>query len=235
MNEHKLVLIPGQLSTARMWLPVAAALQNRAAVSIADQNRAGADNVADIARDVFAQCPPRFALAAHGMSGFIAFEMLRQDPSRITALTLAGTLAPADNEAQTARRQRYLELVRAGKFAEIIDERIPVVVHPARRGSAEVEGVVRQMAIDTGAETFVRQTRAIMGRPDSRPTLATIGCPTVLVWGRQDGMATEAHQAEMHQSIRGASLEVLEDTGHFCSLERPAKVAEIIGRLLESI
>lgn len=235
MNECNLVLIPGQLSTRQMWLPVAAALQRTATVSIVDQNRAGADNVTDIARDVLAQCPPRFALAAHGMSGFIAFEMLRQDPSRITALALLGTLAPADNQAQTARRQRYLELVDAGKFAEIIDERVPVVVHPSKRGSEQVEAVVRQMALATGAQTFVRQTRAIMGRPDSRPTLPLIECPTVLVWGRQDGMATEAHQAEMLQSIRGARLEVLEDTGHFCSLERPARVAEIISRLIESV
>jgi pimeloyl-ACP methyl ester carboxylesterase len=98
-----------------------------------------------------------------------------------------------------------------------------------------VVDVVRQMARDTGPATFARQTRAIMTRPDSRPTLAHITCPTVLVWGRQDGMATQAQQMELLNGIAGAWLETLEDTGHFTTLERPRETTQALRALLARV
>lgn len=225
-DKPSVVFLPGQLSTARMWLAQAEALAGVAEVQIADQNRA--DTIEGIAREVLAQCPSQFVLVAHGMAGFIAFEMLRREPWRFRGAALCGTLAAADNAAQTARRQRYLELVATGQFESIIAERIPVVLHPAHRTDSSLTGIVRDMALETGAARFVAQTRAIMGRPDSRDRLGEIRCPVLLIWGRQDGMATEAQQMEMLAAIPGARLQVLEDTGHFSMLERPAQVAEIL-------
>lgn len=234
MNDRvPLLLIPGQLSTDLMWLPQAAALADIAAITIADQNRA--ETIPSIAGSVLEQAPPRFVLAAHGMAGFIAFEMLRRAPDRVLGLALLDTLAPADNAAQTARRQRYLEQVAAGHFVDIVDERIPVVVHPSRIADPAVAGIVRRMAMDTGPARFAAQTRAIMGRPDSRPSLRDIRCATVLVWGRQDGMATHDHQQEMLAGIANARLAILEDTGHFTTLERPGDVARILRELIDGI
>lgn len=230
MPMNQLVFLPGQLSTARMWDQQAAGLSTCAEVRIASQN--GGDSIAVIADDVLRQIAGTFILVAHGMAGFVAFEILRRSPERVLALALLDTLAPADNAAQTARRQRYLEMVAAGRFGAIIDERIPVVVHPSRLADPAVTGVVRAMAEATGPEVFAQQTRAIMGRSDSRPSLGHIRCPTVLIWGRQDGMATEAHQQEMLSAIPNARLEVLEDTGHFTTLERPAEVTRILEQLV---
>jgi pimeloyl-ACP methyl ester carboxylesterase len=74
-----------------------------------------------------------------------------------------------------------------------------------------------------------------MGRPDSRPSLRDIRCATVLVWGRQDGMATHDHQQEMLAGIANARLAILEDTGHFTTLERPGDVARILRELIDGI
>ena len=81
--------------------------------------------------------------------------------------------------------------------------------------------------------TFLRQQRAIMARADSRPSLAAIACPTLIVWGRQDGITTKAHQQEMAAAIPGARLEVVEDCGHLATLEKPHTVSRILGGWLE--
>jgi pimeloyl-ACP methyl ester carboxylesterase len=91
------------------------------------------------------------------------------------------------------------------------------------------------MAAETGAATFLRQQRAIMGRADSRPSLSAIACPTLLIRGAQDGITTEAHQQEILAGVPGARLELIEDCGHLPTLERPLTTNRILGDWLSSI
>jgi pimeloyl-ACP methyl ester carboxylesterase len=188
----------------------------------------GHDTVRDLARATFEAAPARFALVAHGMAGFVAFEMQRQQPERIERMVLMSTLAPADTPKQTARRESYLRLVEQGRYDDVIEERIPMLVHPDRVGDGPLIGDLRQMARDIGAEDFVRQQRAIMSRPDSRSGLAAISCPVLLLYGRFDAITTWEHQHEMLGAIPDVRLEVVGDSGHMLPLERPDKVNALL-------
>lgn len=213
-----IVLLSSQLLTADLWAPQLAAWSGRD-VRVADN--AAADTIAGIAAALLADAPDRFALAAHGMGGFVAFEVLRQQRERVTKLALLSTLAPADGPAQTARRQGYIDLVEAGRFDQVIEERIPMLLSPARRDDPALLAAARKMAADTGADTFLRQQRAIMGRIDSRPSLAAIAAPTLILWGDADGIGTRGQQEEMLALIPDATLEVLPGVGHLLTLEAP--------------
>jgi pimeloyl-ACP methyl ester carboxylesterase len=192
------------------------------------------DTMHDLARATFGVSPPRFSLAAHGMAGFVAFEMLRQQPERIERLVLISTLAAADTPKQTARREGYLLLVEQGRYDDIIEERIPMLVHPDRAMEAALTGDLRQMARDTGPEAFKRQQRAIMSRPDSRPGLRAITCPVLLIHGRADAIASWEHQQEMLDVLPDARLETVEDSGHMIPLERPKKVTAVLRDFLSA-
>lgn len=225
-GKAPVVLLPGQLCTELLWQPQMDALKDVSDPRMIVLDRH--DTVAGMAQDVLDRSPERFALAAHAMGGFVAFEILRRAPERVTRLALLSTLAPADTPKQTVRREGYLRLVEQGKFDEIIEERIPMLVHPDRVADDALCGMLRKMASDTGAERFQRQQRAIMSRPDSTPSLSAIRCPTLIVYGRADGITTLAHQEEMLAGIPGARLEIVEDSGHMLTLERPAKVNALL-------
>jgi len=75
--------------------------------------------------------PPLFTLIAHAMGGFVAFEVMRRAPERVARLALLATLATADGPAQTARREGYIRLVEQGRFEQVAEERIPMLVAPA--------------------------------------------------------------------------------------------------------
>ena len=220
------VLVSGQLLTAACWAPQIAALSPDFDIRIADHGRD--DSIGAMAARLLAEMPERFDLVAHAMGGFVAFEVLRRAPQRVRSLALLSTLAPADQPAQTERRQGYIRLVEAGRFDAVVEERVPILLHPARREDEGLLAVVRRMAQDTGAERFLGQQRAIMARADSRPSLPAIACPTLLIWGRQDGIATEAHQTEMLAAIPDCRLTVIEDCGHLVTLEKPATVNALL-------
>ena len=224
------VLIAGQLLTAELWAPQVEALGDRYALIIADQ--ASHDTIAGMAAAILSDAPERISVVGHAMGAFVAFEMLRQAPARVDRVVLMSTLASADGPAQTARREGYLRLVEAGRFDEVVEERLPILLSPRRRSDATLVAAARTMAAATGPNAFLRQQRAIMSRPDSRPSLAAIACPTLILCGRQDGIVTEDHQAEMRDTIPGARLEIVEDCGHLMTLEQPARVNALLAAFL---
>ena len=179
-----LLLVPGLLCSARLYAPQIAALWPHGPVMVADHRRD--DDIAALAAHILADAPPRFALAGLSFGGYIAFEMMRQAPERILKLALLDTAARPDTPEQTATRKTQISMVQAGRFGEIPDMVMPRYLHRARQNDAEMTGLVRQMCAETGPDAFVRQLHAIMSRPDSRPTLASIRCPTLVLVGDGD-------------------------------------------------
>jgi pimeloyl-ACP methyl ester carboxylesterase len=89
------------------------------------------------------------------------------------------------------------------------------------------------MAEDVGPEAFVRQQTAIIGRPDSRPTLTTISCPTLVLLGEQDQLTPLDRAVEMAHGIRGAELVTVPECAHLSTLEQPRVVTRALLDWLE--
>ena len=217
-----LLLVPGLGCTARLYEPQVAALADLAETHVVDHG--SRDTIAGIAAAALSTAPARFALAGLSMGGYVAFEMMRQAPERITRLALLDTMARPDSPAILERRHRHLGLLADGRYPEVIEALLPVLVHPDRLQDEALVAVVREMAGDTGAERFARQLRAIMGRADSRPTLAAIRCPTLVLVGDEDALTPPELAGEMHDGISGSRLVVVPDCGHLSTIERPEAV-----------
>lgn len=189
MNDpHPLILVPGLLCSARLYVPQIAALWSHGPIIVADHRRDA--DMAAVAKRILSDAPPHFALAGLSMGGYIAFAMMRLAPERITRLALLDTSARPDFPEQTAGREKFIAMAQAGKLNEVVTTLTPRFLHPSRHQDEALVRTVREMADDTGPEAFVRQQRAIMSRPDSRPLLASIKCPTLVVVGEGDELTT---------------------------------------------
>src|SRR4051794_15585828 len=186
MNDGMpILLVPGLAGSPRIYAPVVPALWRFGPVTVANHIRD--DNMGAIARRILTEAPPRFALAGHSMGGYIAFEIMRQAPDRVARLALINTQARPDTPEATARRTEMVVAARAGQYHAVLDRLLfPGFVHPSRREDASLRRLVHEIGDDVGAESFVRQLTAVIGRPDSRPTLASIGCPTLVLTGDED-------------------------------------------------
>ncbi|MEZ5839666.1 MAG: alpha/beta fold hydrolase [Hyphomicrobiales bacterium] len=218
-----LVLVPGLNCTARLWSDQIVALGGGRAMEVADHR--GHNTVSALAAAILADAPPKFALAGLSMGGYVAFEILRGAPGRVTRLALLDTTARPDTEERTAARLAQIEMVRGGRFDEIPDLQYPMLVHEDRAGDVGLKAIVRQMAEETGAEAFIRQVTAIMGRPDSVPLLAAIKCPTLVLVGEGDRLTPLEDAMIMHRGIRGSRLAVIPEAGHLSTIERPDAVS----------
>jgi len=220
------VLIPGLLCTPRLYAEQLPALWRFGQVTVADHTRD--DSVAGIARRLLAAAPPRFALVGLSMGGYTAFEVMRAAPDRVARLALLDTSARADLPEQGERRRAMIALAREGRFAEVIEPLFLSWVHPSRRTDVTLRAIVQGMAEDTGPDAFVRQITAIMTRPDSRPGLAAIRCPTLVLVGDKDEATSPDRAAEIADGIPGARLVTVPDAGHLTALEQPGHVARAL-------
>ncbi len=227
------VLLPGLNCSLRLYEPQLPALWQTGSVIVADHR--SDDSIAGIARRVLADAPPRFALVGLSMGGYIAFEVLRQAAARIAGLALLDTSARPETPEQTLRRQAQIDMARSGRFDEISEQMYAVLSRPAGLGDARLRQVIRAMAADTGPAAFIRQQTAIMGRADSRPTLSTLRCPTLVVVGDEDKLTPPELAVEIAQGIPDARLEVVAECGHLSTLDQPERVTTILDTWLRTL
>lgn len=216
------VLVPGLLSSPRLYAEQIPELWRVGPVTVATHTRD--DSMAAIARRILASAPAQFALAGLSMGGYICFEILRQAPERVAKLVLLDTSARADAPEQSEQRRSQIEMARGGRLGEVADMLFPRLVHARRWGDESLRRVWRAMVQEVGAEGFINQETAIIGRPDSRPGLAAIRCPTLVIVGDGDVVTPPERAEEIANGISGARLSVIRDSGHLSTLEQPGAV-----------
>ncbi|MBF0394387.1 MAG: alpha/beta fold hydrolase [Alphaproteobacteria bacterium] len=227
-----LVLLPGLLNDARLWRHQVEALADIADPLVPDLTQD--ESLGALARRVLDAAPPRFALAGLSMGGYLAFEILRQQPERVERLALLDTTARPDLPEQSERRKTLIGLARGGRFAEVPPALLPAMVAPRHQGDPARGGLFLEMAEAVGAEGFARQQTAIMNRPDSRPVLPGIAVPTVVVCGRQDSLTTPETMREIAEGIPRAAFVLIEDSGHLSPVEQPHAVSAVLRYWLQA-
>jgi pimeloyl-ACP methyl ester carboxylesterase len=226
------ILVPGLLCSARLYAPQISALWPFGQITVADHRRDA--SMPAIAARILANAPPRFALAGLSMGGYIAITMLSLAPERVAKLALLDTSARSDTVEQSAAREKLIVMAEAGKIDEIVEALAPRFLHRDREHDPTLRSLLHDMASDTGADAFIRQQKAIMSRPDARPLLAGIRCPTMVLVGDGDRLTPPDLSQEICAGVPEARLVVVRDCGHLSTAEQPmavnAALAEWLGR-----
>jgi pimeloyl-ACP methyl ester carboxylesterase len=225
-----LLLLPGLLCDAALWQNQINGLKDIADCIVADTT--WHDNVKDLATDVLAKAPDTFALAGLSMGGYVALEIMRQAPGRVSTLGIFDSSARADTPEQQDRRRLLLAMSGAGQFKGVTPRLLPLLIHPDRIGDKALTGLIMDMAERVGREAFANQQTAIMNRPDSRGFLPEITCPTLVIGGRQDAITPPDIVHELALGIPHSHIEIIEHCGHLSVLEQPETVNTLMRRWL---
>lgn len=221
-----LVLVPGMLCDAALWAHQIQHLADVGECHVGDTRTD--DTIAGMARTILHTAPPRFALAGLSMGGIVALEILRQAPERVVRLALLDTAATPESEASRQRRLDLMKLAELGEFVGVAPRLLPQFIHPDRLQDGTLTDAIMEMTQRVGKEAFLRQQNALMGRADSRPYLAAIKVPALVLCGRQDAMTPLAYHVEMAEAIPKARLAIVEDSGHLTTMERPQAVTALL-------
>lgn len=219
-----LLLIPGLGSDEAVWRGPIERLADVVSCVVAETRLD--DSMAAIAARILASAPPRFAVAGVSMGGYVAFELLRQVPERVSRLALFDTGARADTPEQAERRRQAIAALDRADLATLGRYSLPQLVAPDARD--EVKEAVVAMGVRIGRDAYVRQQHANIARPDSRAMLAGIAVPTIVVVGERDVLTPPELAREIADGIAGATLHVVPGSGHLPPIEKPDETAALL-------
>jgi len=228
VNTPSLILVPGVLCDATVWLPQAAALRDLAEVHIAELIEC--DSLGLMAEAILKTAPPSFALAGHSVGGRVALEILRRAPQRIERLALLDTgyepVAPgAAGEREAAGRQRMVAKARERGMRAMGLEWLQGMLNPPRLSDAALVKSILDMIERRSPDYYAAHTRAMLSRPDASPLLGEIRCPTLVLCGREDGWSPVERHRRLAALIPGCTFTIIENCGHMSTLEQPEDVS----------
>ena len=224
--SEPVVLVPGMMSDARVFMPQIVELTKTHSVQIASLGQS--DTIRQMAVDILASAPQNFALVGHSMGGIVAMEMLRQAPDRINRLALISTSATAEGPSQAAEREPFIVRAKAGRLAEVMTDMMrPEFFHdgPAR---PQILKLIQEMAMRLGPDVFIRHSRALQSRPDQQRTLRTARLPILVLGGADDRMTAPARHEFIAGLVADAELHILPNAGHLPMVEAASAVTNAL-------
>jgi esterase len=195
------------------------------------------DQVGDLAAVVDKLGLTRFTLIGTSMGGIIAMAYAGEHPERLTQLVI-NDIGP---DVETGS-QRITQMVgsRPDEFATLDDamayrrQMSPIVAGRSLDDQRELAlGVLRQQAGGRWSwkmDPAYIQQRVKIGppeRPALWPALRRVACPTLVVWGSDSDVLSEAQARRMTETLSDGELVTVPGVGHAPTLVEPAVVAAL--------
>ena len=220
MQPIPLILLPGMMCDGRMYASQISALKDLTECRVG--NIGGANNMVDIAAQVLAQAPEKFALAGLSMGGIVAMEIIRQAPERVTRLALMNTNPCSEEDAVKITRQPQINAVLAGRLEPLLRDIMVPQYFATQEAQSQFNQLCVDMALDLGEEVFVRQSLALKNRRDQRETLALFDKPCLVLMGEADEICPLERHECMVALLSNVVFVKIHNAGHIPTLEQPA-------------
>jgi len=244
-----MVCVHGYTSSAQAFNALARRFRDRHHIVAADVRGHGesawstsgayqySDQVADLAALVDRLALSRFTLVGTSMGGIIAMAYAGAHPDRLARLVL-NDIGP-DVEVGS---QRITQMVgsRPDEFATLDDamayrrQMSPIVAGRSLEDQRELAlGVLRQRPdgrwIWKMDPEYIRQRvqKGAPTRPALWPALARVTCSTLVVWGKDSDVLSEAQARRMVETLPKGELVTVPGVGHAPTLVEPVVIAAL--------
>lgn len=231
-DKQNLLFIPGLLCDDMLWHHQVAYFKENYNIIVADVTRH--ESIDEMARSILNDAPEHFILCGLSMGGYVAQAIMAMAPTRVQKLILINTSSRPDSPETVRRRKGLISIATIGKFKGVTPKLLPLLIHETRLDDENITRLIMDMAERVGRDAFLRQQKAILGRPDFRLTLPDIGIPTLVIGGDADKITPADCARETASLIKEAELYIYETCGHLSPLEYPMDVNQRIERFINN-
>ncbi len=244
---HPVVLLHGYLESSEIWRPLFEELAGRYRVIAPDLPGHGMselppgvpslEKMGEALFSLFGELGvEHYCLLGHSMGGYLALAMAAQHPEQLRAFCLFHSTPYADNDEKKLNRDRAVELIRAGKKQQLVNNHSPNTFAPFNEGpmAAKIDAL-KQMALKTTDQGIVYALEAMKSRPDRLEVLRGLEVPVLVIQGLHDRFIAEELSRKIAGQVPGATHVFLEHSGHMGFLEEPRASSRYLIRFLDEV
>jgi pimeloyl-ACP methyl ester carboxylesterase len=159
-------------------------------------------------------------LCGLSMGGYVAFEIWRRYGNRVAGLILANTRADPDDEARATARRELASRLRAEGSQFLVENPPPLL---SAHAPAQIVARVRELIAAQPAASIAAAAVGMANRVDSRPDLASIDVPVLVITSDEDSLIPAEISAPMADEIPDARLGIIAGAGHLSNMEKPGE------------
>lgn len=205
--------------------------------SIRDEN-CGAFTIDDLAMDTFELMNglgiEDWTVVGSSMGGFVGLKSALLQPSRITRLILIGTSATRSDEQSALVLEAIEQLVGSDRVSR--DWAAWAMRICLSDGYADANPSVVADWVDRisamSADNIIEEFRSSAAREDLVDDLDQIVCPTLVIHGSEDRAFGLEETHKWSSLIPNCEVHILDNVGHFVSLEDPAETVRLMRAFL---
>jgi pimeloyl-ACP methyl ester carboxylesterase len=177
----------------------------------------------------------RVVLGGVSMGGYVAMEMLRRHPDRLSGVLLVDTKAGADSVPARQGRLATAEAVTA-QGTQVLAPLVEVLLgDTTRRERPAVVAEVRGWLDEVEPAAVAWAQRAMADRPESFSTLRDSAVPRAVVVGDEDTLSPVSEAEAMAAEREGTQVFVVPGCGHLAVLEDPPAAAAAVREALAGL
>lgn len=244
---HALVMSPSMFFDTRMFAAQAAALSDRFRVVRYDhrgQGQSARDVREKLDMDTLSEDAAalievldlgRVTFVGNSMGGFVGLRLAARRPDLVASAVLMGT--SADVEEQAEEMDGLVEVLLAQGIEPVLDGVLhfmmgdTTLTDPSRAEVlAEVTALLRSRTPE-----YAHAAHHIAHRLPVLDELANISVPVLVVAGTEDHTYPPHKSQQIVDGTPGATLEVMERTGHVHAMENPDAVIAVLERHLAGL
>lgn len=231
MSVDPLIFLPGFMCDARLFWHQIIDFSADRAVIVAPLLGA---SIEEMAEGVLVTAPARFGLVGHWLGGLVAMEILRRVPERVAGIALLDVSPLPETSTMAGERELRILRARTGRLDEVMLEEVPANALAPGPGREEVQAMALEMAAALGPESFIRQSRALMRRPDQQRALRNTKVRAMLICGEYDTICPPRRHEFLAELMPHAEFRLIMGAGHLAPLEQPVKVSKAIRDWLDA-
>lgn len=172
-------------------------------------------------------------LVGHSMGTIVCQHIATTLPELVSSLTLFGPFLEPGDAARQRIRDRA-KLARAEGMSGVAEVSASAGLSSSTKANNPLAvAFVRESHMRQDPDGFAASCEALASA--TAADLRLIRCPTLLVTGAEDAVAPPAAAQAMAEKIKGAKLKVLDQCGHWPTIEKPAESARLLTEFLRSL
>jgi len=251
VSDKRIVFLHAFPCTGEMWAPQVAAVQEAGWQALApDLPGFGAEPLPNAAPDLDVVADHVIAdldvvntgpwvIAGVSLGGYVAMNLMRRFPKRVSAVLLCDTKATADGDQARANRERLASICEApgADVLRVLEQAVlpGLVGTTTHEERSEVAERVRGWLASADGRSVAWYQRAMAARPDSTGILTGFTAPSLVLWGAEDALSPAEEQSLMTRALPDVREVVVPRVGHLANVEAPEIVSAAIVDFLDEV